>query len=76
MPVNRLVERYQIKQSMSRQGNCWNDASMERFFRSLKSEWVPDAGYRSFAEAQRSVYESILGYYNQYRPYQHNGGIS
>jgi len=32
--------RYQIKQSMSRRGNCWDNAPMERFFRSLKSEWV------------------------------------
>jgi len=33
--------RLQIKQSMSRRGNCWDNAPMERFFRSLKSEWVP-----------------------------------
>ena len=68
--------RYQIEQSMSRRGNCWDNAPMERFFRSLKAEWVPEAGYRSFNEAQRSIYEYITGYYNQYRPHQHNGGLS
>jgi putative transposase len=68
--------RYQIEQSMSRRRNCWDNAPMERFFRCLKTEWVSDAGYRSFVEAQRSVYEYIVGYYNQYRPHQHNGGLS
>ena len=35
----QLLWRYQIKQSMSRRGNCWDNAPMERFFRSFKSEW-------------------------------------
>jgi putative transposase len=33
--------RCQIKQSMSRRGNCWDNAPMERFFRSFKTEWMP-----------------------------------
>ncbi len=33
-----------IQQSMSRRGNCWDNAPMERFFRSLKTEWVPEIG--------------------------------
>lgn len=68
--------RYQIKQSMSRRGNCWDNAPMERFFRSLKSEWVPESGYRSFAEAERSVSDYIAGYYSQFRPHQHNDGLA
>lgn len=67
--------RYQIKQSMSRRGNCWDNAPMERFFRSLKTEWVPEMGYRSFTEAQRSIVDYMSGYYNQTRPHQHNGGL-
>ena len=67
--------RYRINQSMSRRGNCWDNAPMERFFRSLKTEWVPEMGYRSFAEAQRSIFDYITGYYNQVRPHQHNGGL-
>jgi len=68
--------RYQIKQSMSRRGNCWDNAPMERFFRSLKVEWVPNYGYRSMREAQRMINEYITGYYSQFRPHQHNGGLS
>jgi transposase InsO family protein len=34
----------QAKQSMSRRGNCWDNAPMERFFRSFKTEGMPPAG--------------------------------
>ncbi len=41
----QLLWRYQITQSMSRRGNCWDNSPMERFFRSLKNEWMPVVGY-------------------------------
>lgn len=44
----QLLWRYRIEQSMSRRGNCWDNAPMERFFRSLKTEWVPTIGYHNF----------------------------
>lgn len=69
------IWRYRMKQSMSRRGNCWDNAPMERFFRSLKSEWVPELGYRSFAEAKRSITEYLVCYYNSIRPHRHNGGL-
>lgn len=68
--------RYQIEQSMSRRGNCWDNAPMERFFRSLNTEWIPARGYRSFTEAQQSITEYLTGYYSQTRPHQHNRGLS
>jgi transposase InsO family protein len=36
--------RYRMRQSMSRRGNCWDNAPMERVFRSLQTEWIPIAG--------------------------------
>jgi len=72
----QLLWRFQIKQSMSRRGNCWDNSPMERFFRSLKTEWVPETGYRSFVEAKTAVINYIIGYYSQVRPHQHNGGLS
>jgi putative transposase len=69
------VWRYQMQQSMSRRGNCWDNSPMERFFRSLKTEWVPEMGYRSFAEAKRSILSYMSGYYSSTRPHQHNGGL-
>ncbi|MBU2991565.1 IS3 family transposase [Psychrosphaera sp. B3R10] len=68
--------RYQITQSMSRRGNCWDNAPMERFFRSLKTEWIPTVGYRSFNEAKIDITKYIIGYYSQVRPHQHNGGLA
>jgi putative transposase len=72
----QLLWRYQIKQSLSRRGNCWDNAPMERFFRSLKTEWVPVTGYRSVAEAQQEIIRYIIGYYSQLRPHQYNGGLT
>ena len=72
----QLLWRYQIKQSLSRRGNCWDNSPMERFFRSLKTEWVPTIGYRSLMEAEHSIVNYIIGYYSQTRPHQHNQGMA
>ena len=48
----QMLWRYRIKQSMSRRGNCWDNAPMERFFRSLKTEWMPEHGYTSQGQAE------------------------
>ncbi|MDP2575625.1 IS3 family transposase, partial [Vibrio penaeicida] len=68
--------RYQIKQSLSRRGNCWDNSPMERFFRSLKTEWVPTSGYRSLDEAWQSIVGYIIRYYSQIRPHQYNGDLT
>ncbi|ENL1285678.1 IS3 family transposase [Vibrio parahaemolyticus] len=72
----QLLWRYQIKQSLSRRGNCWDNSPMERFFRSLKTEWIPVSGYRSFSEAIEHITRYITGYYSQLRPHQYNGGLT
>jgi putative transposase len=72
----QLLWRFQIRQSMSRRGNCWDNSPMERFFRSLKTEWVPTVGYSSFAQAEREILNYMLGYYSQLRPHHYNGGLA
>ncbi|TNI11188.1 IS3 family transposase [Aeromonas veronii] len=67
--------RYRMTQSMSRRGNCWDNAPMERLFRSLKSEWLPATGYMSVQEAKRYISYYLMDYYNWRRPHQHNDGI-
>lgn len=67
--------RYRMGQSMSRRGNCWDNAPMERLFRSLKTEWVPSVGYRSAHDAQRDISHYLMHRYNWQRPHQFNGGI-
>jgi putative transposase len=66
--------QYRIKQSMSRRGNCWDNAPMERFFRSLKSEWIPEYGYENTDDAKRDILSYITYYYNYRRPHSFNGG--
>jgi putative transposase len=70
------IWRYRMKQSMSRRGNCWDNAPMERVFRSFKSEWMPTTGYRSFTEAKKDIGQYLMDYYNWYRPHQRNGGMT
>lgn len=72
----QLLWRYRIKQSMSRRGNCWDNSPMERFFRSLKSEWVPKSGYANFSDANIAITSYIIGYYSRLRPHQYNGGLT
>lgn len=68
--------RYKIRQSMSRRGNCWDNAPMERVFRSLKTEWVPAQGYPDRKTAQKDIGEYLMAYYNGYRPHSYNDGLS
>jgi len=73
--LRQRLWRYQIQQSMSRIGNCWDNAPMERLFRSLKSEWIPTLGYRSKIEAAKDIGFYLMQYYNYNRPHQYNNGI-
>ena len=69
----QMLWRYRIKQSMSRRGNCWDNAPMERFFRSLKTEWMPEHGYASQGQAEADVLRYLTDYYNHQRPHSYNG---
>lgn len=73
LSYRQALWQYQIKQSMSRRGNCWDNAPMERFFRSLKTEWVPKRGYPSPAQAKADVLMYVNFHYNQIRPHSTNG---
>jgi len=61
LEYHQHVWRYQMVQSMSRCGNCWDNSPTERFFRSLKSEWMPDTGYSSAQEAKSHITEYLIG---------------
>lgn len=62
-----LLGRHDMQQSMSRKGNCWDNAVMERFFLSLKMERVWRRDYANHAEAIRDITEYIVGFYNNER---------
>ena len=63
----KLVAEHQLKGSMSRRGNCWDNAVMERFFRNLKQEQVWQHSYANHREAQLSISSYILDVYNSTR---------
>ena len=49
---------------------------MERFFRSLKTEWIPTTGYKNFSEAKHRINDYIIGYYSSIRPHSYNGDLT
>lgn len=54
LKYQQLLWRYRIKQNASRRGNCWDSSPMDRFFRSLKTAWVPGLGLTPQAFEQRA----------------------
>ncbi len=63
----RLLERHAITCSMSRRGNCWDNAPMESFFATLKKELIHHEDYQTRAEARASIFEYIEVFYNRVR---------
>jgi len=64
-----IIKKYNglIKQSMSRKGNCWDNAVAESFFKSLKVEWVYKQSYSKRSEAELSIFSWIETWYNKKR---------
>jgi transposase InsO family protein len=65
-----------ITASMSRKGNCYDNAPMESFFHTLKTERVHHRQYATRAEAQRDIFVYIEGFYNRTRRHSAIGYIS
>lgn len=71
-----LLEQYGIVQSMSRKGNCWDNAVAESFFHTLKTELVYHEVYETKAQANQSIFEYIEVYYNRQRSHSANNNLS
>jgi putative transposase len=63
----RLLGKMDMVCSMSRKGNCWDNAVMERFFGSLKAERVNGKTYKTRAEAEKDLFVYIEWFYNAQR---------
>ena len=63
----KLLERHGIRCSMSRRGNCLDNAPVESFFGTLKNEHVHHCDFESVAEARAAVIEYIENFYNSRR---------
>jgi putative transposase len=70
-----LLARHSLVGSMSRKGNCWDNAVMERFFLSLKTERVWQRDYANHAEAMTDIADYIVGFYNSVRLHSKLGNL-
>ena len=62
-----LLGRYMIVQSMSRKGDCWDNAPMESFFHTLKTDLVMHCDYKTRDQARASFFEYMEVFYNRQR---------
>ena len=68
----KLIKHFGIRQSMSRKGNCWDNAVSESFFHTLKTELVHHRHYQTRAEAKQEIFEYIEVFYNRERLHSAN----
>lgn len=71
-----LLCRHGITCSMSRRGDCWDNAPMESFFASLKKELVHHEDYQTRQEARASLFEYVEVFYNASRRHSSLGYVS
>jgi putative transposase len=72
----KQLAKYGMVCSMSRKGNCWDNAPMESFFHSLKTELVHHRDYQTRDEARRDIFEYIEVFYNRQRRHSTLGYLS
>ncbi|MDB4963368.1 MAG: Mobile element protein [Myxococcales bacterium] len=67
-----VLENHGVRRSMSRKGNCWDNAVAESFFSSLKFELEDNAQWRDAHDVEHDVAAYIDGFYNADRRHSHN----
>lgn len=73
---NRFCSKHNLTPSMSRRGNCYDNAVAESFFSSLKKERIRKKIYRNRDQARADVFDYIEVFYNRRRRHSHIGRIS
>lgn len=71
-----LAKEHGFISSMSRKGNCWDNAPMESFWGKLKQEWLNGQHFRSRDEAKAAAFEYIWIFYNRKRIHEANGYLT
>ena len=72
----KLLKNNKAVCSMSRKGNCWDNACVESFFGSLKTEWVKGKIYESFEDGKKDIFNYIEMFYNRKRRHKTLGYVS
>jgi putative transposase len=73
---HRFCRTNRLEPSMSRRGNCWDNAVAESFFGSLKKERIKKRIFKSRELATQEISEYIEAFYNRIRRHRHLGGVS
>ena len=71
-----LLQSWHIKQSMSRRGNCWDNAVIESFFKTLKTETIYQLPKQLESMQMRWIVSEFMGHYNHDRPHSTNDYLS
>ncbi len=72
----RFCRAHHLEPSMSRRGNCWDNAVAESFFSSLKKERIKKRIYNTRDMASAEIYDYIEMFYNRTRRHSHLSGVS
>jgi len=72
----QLLDLHGVTPSMSRKGDCWDNAVAESFWSTIKAELIEDEIFATRAEGKRAVFEYIEGFYNSTRRHSHLGYVS
>jgi putative transposase len=72
----QLLSQHEIQASMSRKGNCWDNAVAESFFHTLKVELIYREDFDTHEQAQTAVFEYIEVFYNRQRCHSANGYLA
>lgn len=70
---NKILNDHGVKGSMSKKGDCWDNAVAESFFHTLKTELVYHDDYKTRDEARAAIFEYIEVFYNRQRLHSANG---
>lgn len=72
----KKLQTYGLRPSMSGKGNCYDNASVETFFKSLKAEMIWRQKWHTGRQAEAAIFQYINGFYNTRRRHSYLGGIS
>jgi putative transposase len=70
------LEKHGMVRSMSRKGNCWDNACAETFFSTIKSERLHHRNYKNFEEARKDIFWYIECFYNRNRRHAAIGNLT
>ena len=79
MPATSTVSwlgKHGMKQSMSRKGDCWDNAVAESFFATVEKDVILRNRFRTRSQARAALIDYIENFYNPYRRHSHNKGLS